>query len=143
MAYSRTLAELELAVRREADMVNSQFVTSAELQSYINQSWAELYDRMVMFDQEYLLRYTDISSTSASSAGDFDILQDGKTGLVRNIVTAFGPLVAGDKYELVPSGGGGYSTPALMRIEYVNVDLGLDTHDDRIPSNVHLYRATL
>jgi hypothetical protein len=85
MAYSRTLAELELAVRREADMVNSQFITSAELQSYINQSWAELYDRMVMFDQEYLLRYTDISSTASSSAGDFDILNDGRTGVVRAI----------------------------------------------------------
>jgi hypothetical protein len=85
MAYSRTLAELELAVRREADMVNSQFITSAELQSYINQSWAELYDRMVMFDQEYLLRYTDISSTASSSAGDFDILNDGRTGVVRAV----------------------------------------------------------
>jgi hypothetical protein len=85
MAYSRTLAELELAVRREADMVNSQFVTSAEVQSYINQSWAELYDRIVLFDQEYLLRYTDIPSTSGSSAGDFDILNDGLTGLVRSV----------------------------------------------------------
>jgi len=83
MAYSRTLAELELAVRREADMVNSQFVTSEEVQAYINQSWAELYDRMVMFDQEYLLRYTDIGSSV--SAGEFDILNDGRTGIVRAI----------------------------------------------------------
>ena len=83
MAYSRTLAELELAVRREADMVNSQFVTSEEVQAYINQSWAELYDRMVMFDQEYLLRYTDIGSSP--SAGEFDILNDGLTGLVRSV----------------------------------------------------------
>lgn len=85
MAYSRTLAELELAVRREADMVNSQFVTSDEVRSYINQSWAELYDRIVLFDQEYLLRYTDIPSSAASSAGDFDILNDGRTGVVRAI----------------------------------------------------------
>jgi len=87
MAYSRTLAELELAVRREADMVNSQFVTSAEVRSYINQSWAELYDRIVLFDQEYLLRYTDIPSSAASSAGDFDILNDGRTGVVRSILS--------------------------------------------------------
>lgn len=85
MAYSRTLAELELAVRREADMVNSQFVTSAEVQSYINQSWAELYDRIVLFDQEYLLRYVDIPSSAASSAGDFDILYDGSTGVIRTV----------------------------------------------------------
>lgn len=85
MAYSRTLAELELAVRREADMVNSQFVTSAEVQSYINQSWAELYDRIVLFDQEYLLRYVDIPSSASSSAGDFDILYDGSTGVIRTV----------------------------------------------------------
>ena len=87
MAYSRTLAELELAVRREADMVNSQFVTSAEVRSYINQSWAELYDRMVMFDQEYLLRYVDIDASVGASAGEFDILNDGRTGLVRSIAS--------------------------------------------------------
>lgn len=85
MAYSRTLAELELAVRREADMVNSQFVTSAEVQAYINQSWAELYDRIVLFDQEYLLRYVDLPSSLASSAGEFDILNDGPTGIVRSV----------------------------------------------------------
>jgi hypothetical protein len=82
MAYSRTLAELELAVRREADMVNSQFVTSDEVRAYINQSWAELYDRIVLFDQEYLLRYVDIVSTGA---GEYDILNAGKTGLVRSV----------------------------------------------------------
>lgn len=99
MAYSRTLAELELAVRREADMVNSQFVTSAEVQSYINQSWAELYDRIVLFDQEYLLRYVDIPSSAASSAGDFDILYDGKTGVVR----AINSFVSGLGYATGPA----------------------------------------
>lgn len=79
MAYSRTLAELELAVRREADMVNSQFVTSDEVRAYVNQSWAELYDRIVLFDQEYLLRYVNIVSTGA---GEYDILNAGKTGQV-------------------------------------------------------------
>jgi hypothetical protein len=122
MAYSRTLAELELAVRREADMVNSQFVTSAEVRSYINQSWAELYDRIVLFDQEYLLRYTDIPSSAASSAGDFDILNDGKTGLVRNVLAASdapGPLVVGTTYLIVPALGG-YTAPAYVRIDGVS-----------------------
>jgi hypothetical protein len=122
MAYSRTLAELELAVRREADMVNSQFVTSAEVRSYINQSWAELYDRIVLFDQEYLLRYTDIPSSAASSAGDFDILNDGKTGLVRNVTYAAdapGPIVAGTTYIIAPLLGG-YTSPAYVRIDSVS-----------------------
>jgi len=122
MAYSRTLSELELAVRREADMVNSQFVTSAEVRSYINQSWAELYDRIVLFDQEYLLRYTDIPASAASSAGDFDILNDGKTGLVRSVLYAAevpGPFVLGRAYIIVPMNGG-YATPAYVRIDSVS-----------------------
>jgi hypothetical protein len=106
MAYSRTLAELELAVRREADMVNSQFVTSAEVRSYINQSWAELYDRIVLFDQEYLLRYTDIPSSAASSAGDFDILNDGRTGVVRAINSL--------------TGGSGYTNGAATLVQGSN-----------------------
>lgn len=99
MAYSRTLAELELAVRREADMVNSQFVTSAEVQSYINQSWAELYDRIVLFDQEYLLRYVDIPASAASQSGDFDVLVDGKTGIITDIVQPGSPG-AGSGYSV-------------------------------------------
>lgn len=100
MAYSRTLAELEEAVRREADMVNSQFVTSAEVRAYINQSWAELYDRIVLFDQEYLLRYVDITSTGA---GEYDLLQDGKTGIITrilNLTTGGTGYVVGDTVDL-------------------------------------------
>ena len=86
MAYSRTLSELELAVRREADMVNSQFVTSAQVRAYINQSWAELYDRIVLFDQEYLLRYVDFASTGA---GEYDIQNDLHTGVVWSISSIY------------------------------------------------------
>lgn len=106
MAYSRTLAELELAVRREADMVNSQFVTSAEVQAYINQSWAELYDRIVLFDQEYLLRYVDIPSSAASSAGEFDILIDGQTGIVISITQPG-----------LPGTGSGYTLNELVYLD--------------------------
>jgi hypothetical protein len=47
MAKTLTLAELRAATRQRADMVNSQFVTDAELNSYINQSYFELYDLLV------------------------------------------------------------------------------------------------
>lgn len=47
MATTLTLAELRTATRQRADMVNSQFVTDAELNSYINQSYFELYDLLV------------------------------------------------------------------------------------------------
>lgn len=112
MAYSRTLAELELAVRREADMVNSQFVTSAEVRSYINQSWAELYDRMVMFDQEYLLRYVDIGASAASANGDFDILNDGRTGIVRSIASF--------------TTGAGYATGSALLVQGTNATATVD-----------------
>lgn len=47
MATTMTLLELRTATRQRADMVNSQFVTDAELNSYINQSYFELYDLLV------------------------------------------------------------------------------------------------
>lgn len=53
MATSMTLAELRTAVRQRADMLNQSgdytnaFVTDSELNSYINQSYFELYDLMV------------------------------------------------------------------------------------------------
>jgi hypothetical protein len=117
MAYSRTLSELEQAVRREADMVNSTFVTSDEVTAYINQSWAELYDRIVLFDQEYLLRTVDITSTGA---GVYDILNDGKTGLVRSLVflTPQGSgYVVGDLIDLTQAAA---ATKARIKVDSIN-----------------------
>jgi len=92
MARSRTLAELETFVRREADMVNSAFVSSDEVRDYINESWAQLYDRVCLFDQEYFLRSVDFGTTGT---GAYDLLNAGKTGVVRAIS--------------IVSGGTGYS----------------------------------
>lgn len=47
MSTTMTLTMLINAVRQRADMVNSQFCTDAELTSYINQSYFELYDLLV------------------------------------------------------------------------------------------------
>lgn len=47
MATTMTLLELRTAARQRADMVYSQFVTDAEFNSYINQSYFELYDLLV------------------------------------------------------------------------------------------------
>lgn len=47
MATTMTLTELKNAVRQRSDMENSQFVKDAELTSYINQSYFELYDLLV------------------------------------------------------------------------------------------------
>ena len=47
MATTMQLSELQAAVLQRADMVNSTFIATAELTSYINQSYFELYDLLV------------------------------------------------------------------------------------------------
>ena len=47
MSTTMSLAELRTATRQRADMVNSQFVSDSELNSYINQSYFELYDLLI------------------------------------------------------------------------------------------------
>lgn len=51
-----TLSDLTLAAQQRADMVNSNFVSSSEWTSYINQSYFELYDILIQkFGNEYYL----------------------------------------------------------------------------------------
>jgi len=47
MARSRTLGDMRSDVRLRADLVGNQFITDAEINEYLNQSLAELYDRLV------------------------------------------------------------------------------------------------
>lgn len=66
MATTMTLTELKNAVRQRSDMENSQFVKDAELTSYINQSYFELYDLLV---QKYGDNYFVASPYSFTSDG--------------------------------------------------------------------------
>lgn len=43
----RTLDEIVTQVRRRADMENTQFVTDAEIQQYVQDSYGELYDLII------------------------------------------------------------------------------------------------
>lgn len=47
MATTMTLLELRTAARQRSDMVNSEFISDAEFNSYINQSYFELYDLLI------------------------------------------------------------------------------------------------
>lgn len=47
MSTTMTLEELRVAVRQRSDQVNSQFCTDAEVNSYVNQSYFELYDILI------------------------------------------------------------------------------------------------
>ena len=65
MANTYTLAQLETRCRERADMENSKFISSSELLSYINASYAELYDILVGKFEDY---YT-ISSSETIAQG--------------------------------------------------------------------------
>lgn len=58
-----TLAELRTAVRQRADMVNSQFVSDAELSQYVNESLFSLYDLLVTtYGEDYYVSEADATT---------------------------------------------------------------------------------
>lgn len=65
-----TLSELITAARQRADMVNSTFIQDAEWTSYINSSYAELYDILVSRFEDY---YTAIQSFTISSGNTYNL----------------------------------------------------------------------
>jgi hypothetical protein len=69
-----TLANLRTAVRRRADMVNSLFVSDAELTEYVNGSCAELHDLLVGRFEEYYTK--SASATIAAGASTFALPSD-------------------------------------------------------------------
>lgn len=77
MATTLTLSELRTAVRQRSDMVNSTFITDSELNSYINQSYFELYDLLISkFGDNYYVApvytfVTDGSSYQYNLPSDF------------------------------------------------------------------------
>ena len=67
MATTMTLAQLRTAVRQRADQVNSAFISDSELNSYINQSYFELYDLLV---QKYGDNYYVADPVQITTDGD-------------------------------------------------------------------------
>lgn len=93
MARSRTLLQLREEVRQRADMVNSAFVTNAEIDRCINQSWAQLYDRLLATGEDYYIKYVDLgpqASVSTSPANYNDLQSVGLTPFV-----AVSPVLVG------------------------------------------------
>lgn len=67
MSTSMSLLDLRNAVRQRSDMQNSTFVSDVELNSYINQSYFELYDLLVTLFEDYYLAPAVIFQTDGSS----------------------------------------------------------------------------
>lgn len=69
MADTITLASLKTRCRERSDMENSGFISDSELVSYINSSYAQLYDLLVSRFEDY---YTTTTSSVVAS-GDNSI----------------------------------------------------------------------
>jgi hypothetical protein len=73
MSNTQTLATMRTRVRRRADMENSNFVSDAELDQYINDSLSELYDLFVVEYEDYVVQKLD---TTISGEKEYDIVTD-------------------------------------------------------------------
>lgn len=63
MSTTMTLSQLRTAVRQRADMENTTFVSDSELDSYINQSYFELYDLLITLYEDYYVNAPYIFQT--------------------------------------------------------------------------------
>lgn len=72
MSRTVTLSSLETQVRQRADMVGSSFITDVgELDEYVNQSVARLYDQIVQADEDYYT--TGVSLTLVAGTQTYSI----------------------------------------------------------------------
>jgi hypothetical protein len=97
------LSDLRIAVRQRSDMVNSQFITDDELNSYINQSGFELYDILVQ-------KYGD----------DYNVAPP--VTFFTNGTSQFYPLPDG-VLTFMNAAGNNFVPPALYK--FLGLDLGL------------------
>lgn len=74
MARTATLSELRTRARQRTDAVNSTFFTDSEINGYINDSIAELYDILIQkFGADYYLVDTPFSFTTVSGQKNYDL----------------------------------------------------------------------
>lgn len=70
MASNVTLAQLKQRARERCDMVNSTFISDAELTSFINSSVKELYDRLLDAGEFYYMSTATINIVANTAAYD-------------------------------------------------------------------------
>lgn len=84
MARPVTLAAMRLRARRYADMENSQFVTDSEVNGYLNDSLADLYDQLVAaYGEDYYMQTALISTIANTSAYSLPVTFYKLSGVVR------------------------------------------------------------
>ncbi len=82
--------DLEQRVRERADMVDSQFVTSAEVQRFLEASWQELYSIMVASGEDLFIRRVRITGSAAdplvTESGDLIVTENGDVLIVGGVI---------------------------------------------------------
>jgi hypothetical protein len=82
--------ELEQRVRERADMVDSQFVTSAEVQRFLEAAWQELYSIMVASGEDLFIRRARITGSAAdplvTEDGDLIVTENGDVIVVGGVI---------------------------------------------------------
>ena len=102
MATTMTLAQLRTAARQRADQVNSNFVSDSELNSYINQSYFELYDILIQkygdnyFSADPVQFSTDGSTMQYPLPNGILTFTNGRTGATGYTAPAFYKLLGVD-----------------------------------------------
>lgn len=76
MALTVTLANLRSRVLRRADHENDNYVSTAEVNDYINQSIRGLYDMLVQTNEDYFLNPTPYSISITSGTNTYDLPAD-------------------------------------------------------------------
>ncbi len=97
----RTLVQLREEVRQRADMVNSAFVTNAEVDRCINESWAHMYDQLLATGEDYYLKYVDIPSATSGGIFQFATRTASSGGLATDVYQVRGvDAVYGSNYTV-------------------------------------------
>lgn len=151
-----TLSALRSRARQRADMENSQFVADSEINQYINDAYAELYDLLVSRFEDYFLDepvdFTITSGSSYSLPSDFYKLagidkasfntdyyalrpfsfanrnNNTNTNKLRGINTDVQYRIVGDKIRFVPE----QNAPGSYRIWYIPSYTPLSSDSDAI-----------
>src|SRR4051812_11022033 len=76
MSSTMQLSDLRTAIRQRADMVNSKFVSDSELNSYINQSYFELYDLLIQKYGDNYFVATPYTFTTDGTSQLYDLPTD-------------------------------------------------------------------
>ncbi len=109
MARTQTLAQLRTRVRERCDMENSTFISDAEMNRYIDQSYATLFSKLVDATPDMYIREATI--TGATDTADYALPDDfyGTYAIEQVMGSGYNPLTRIDSSEayLYEAGSGG------------------------------------